>query len=116
MEQYFPLLDIEILERLKNVPLKVNFNRAYSSVENSILCVDDILSSTITKSINKLSKEDIINKIKKYIFDENSKDLHYFYMENFYNERNKKIIDDYFWKVLKNGKNDLYSTNEKLIV
>ena len=116
LEQYFPSLDIEILERLKNVPLKVNINRAYSSIENSILCVDDILSSTITKSINDLSKEDIVNKIKKYIFDENSKDLHYFYMENFYNERNKKIIDDYFGKVLKNGKNDLYSTNEKLIV
>ena len=116
LEQYFSLLDIEILERLNNIPLKVNFNRAYSSIENSSLCVDDILSSTITKSINELSKEDIVNKIKKYIFDENSKDLYYFYMENFYNERNKKIIDNYFWKVLKNGKNDLYSTNEKLIV
>ena len=116
LEQYFPLLDIEILERLKNCPFKVNFNRAYSSIENSSLCDDDILSSTITKSINELSEEDIVNKIKKYIFDENSKDLHYFYMENFYNERNKKIIDDYFSKVIKNGKNDLYSTNEKLIV
>ena len=116
LEKYFPLLDIEILESLKNCSFKINLKDAYSSIENPSLCVDDILSSSITKSINELSKEDIIKKVKKYIFDENSKDLHYFYMENLYNETNKKIIDDYFWKVLKNGKNDIYSTNEKLIV
>ena len=118
LEKYFPLLDIEILERLKNISLieNTNINDVYSSRENSSLCDDDILCSKITKSINDLSKEDIIKKIKKYIFDENSKDLHYFYMENIHNENNKKIIDDYFWTVLKNGKNDVYSTNEKLII